>query len=244
MVSYLTAWPSRDVVTLGNQVATREWWRDAPSRFELVVSPFVSEESSVGDPETARARLAALESVRVVRTGDHAAELGRALVVARAFPAQAAADAVHAAIAALNGVDYLVTWNMRHLANPVAAARIEQVCRDAGHEPPVICTPSQLMSSRIRDPIVEEVRRVRAEIAARHGNDVASIIRHVQALERTLGRPCVSYPPRPVVHTDEGAAVADKRGGEPPPVAKAVRPSPTSRAPNGLSAASPPREPS
>ena len=144
VVSYLTAWPSRDVVTLGNQVATREWWREAANRFELVVSSLVIEESSVGDPEAARARLAALESVRVIRVGDDAMALGRVLVDAHAFTAEAGADAVHAAIAALNGVDYLVTWNMRHLANPVAAARIEQVCRDAGHEPPVICTPSQL----------------------------------------------------------------------------------------------------
>ena len=132
------------MVTLGNQVATREWWRGAASRFELVASPLVIEESSDGDPEAARARLAALESVHVIDVGDDAIALGRALVDARAFPAEAGADAVHAAIAAMNGVDYLVTWNMRHLANPVAAARIEQVCRDAGHEPPVICTPSQL----------------------------------------------------------------------------------------------------
>ena len=145
VISYLTAWPSRDVVTLGNQVATRDWWREAASRFEMAVSPLVIAESSIGDPYAARARLAALESVRVIRAGDDATALGQALVDARAFPAEAAADAVHAAIAALNGVDYLVTWNMRHLANPVAAARIEQVCRDAGHEPPVICTPSQLV---------------------------------------------------------------------------------------------------
>ena len=109
------------------------------------MSPLVIAESSVGDPEAARARLAALESVHVIGAGDHAAALGRAFVVARALPAQATADTVHAAIAAVNGVDYLVTSNMRHLANPVAAARIEQVCRDAGHEPPVLCTPSQLM---------------------------------------------------------------------------------------------------
>ncbi len=144
VVSYLTAWPSRDVVTLGNQVATREWWRGAANRFELVASSLVIEEAGDGDPEAARARLAALESVRVIRVGDEAMALGRVLVDAHAFPADAAADAVHAAIAALNGVDYLVTWNMRHLANPVAAARIERVCRDAGREPPVICTPSQL----------------------------------------------------------------------------------------------------
>ena len=145
VVSYLTAWPSRDVVTLGNQVATREWWREAAGRFELVVSSLVIEESAAGDPEAARARLAALEAVQVISAGDDATELGRLLVGARAVPAEAAADAAHVAIAVVNGVDYLVTWNMKHLANPVATARIGQVCRDAGHEPPLICTPSQLM---------------------------------------------------------------------------------------------------
>ena len=145
VVSYLTAWPSRDVVTLGNQVATREWWREAAGMFELVVSSLVIEESAAGDPEAARARLAALESVQVVSAGDDATELGRLLVGTRALPAGAAADAAHVAIAVVNGVDYLVTWNMKHLANPVATTRIEQVCRDAGHQPPVICTPSQLL---------------------------------------------------------------------------------------------------
>ena len=75
VVSYLTAWPWRDVVTLGNQVATREWWRQAATRFELVVSPLVIEESSVGDPEAARARLATLESVGVIDAGDDAIAL-------------------------------------------------------------------------------------------------------------------------------------------------------------------------
>ena len=152
VVSYLTAWPSRDVVILGNQVATRESWREAASRFELVVSSLVIEESSAGDPEAAGARLAALESVHVITAGDDAIELGRVLVGVRAFPAEAATDAAHAAIAVVNGVDYLVTWNMKHLANPVAAARIGQVCRDAGHEPPVICTPSQLMEMEHEEP--------------------------------------------------------------------------------------------
>ena len=100
------------------------------------------------------------------------------------------------------------------------------------------------MSSRIRDPIVEEVRRVRAEIAARHGNDVAAIIRHVQALERTLGRPCVRYPPRPVVRAHEEQTAVEERSRNPPPVAKVVQPSPTSRAPNGPSPGFPPGEPS
>ena len=69
------------------------------------------------------------------------------------------------------------------------------------------------MSSRIKDPIVEEVRRVRAKIFARHGNDIAALVRHAQELERTLGRPCVRYPPRPVVRPGK-EGVARRRGGE------------------------------
>lgn len=113
--------------------------------FELVVSSLVIEESAAGDPEAARARLAALEAVQVIGAGDDATEWGRLLVGTRAVPAEAAADAAHVAIAVVNGVDNLVTWNMKHLANPVAAARIERVCRDADRQPPVICTPSQLL---------------------------------------------------------------------------------------------------
>ena len=113
--------------------------------FEPVVSSLVIEESAAGDPEAARARLAALEAVQVIGAGDEATELGRLLVGTRAVPAEAAADAAHVAIAVVNEVDYLATWNMKHLANPVAAARIERVCRDSDRQPPVICTPSQLL---------------------------------------------------------------------------------------------------
>ena len=99
------------------------------------------------------------------------------------------------------------------------------------------------MSSRITDPIVEDVRRVRADLAARHGNDVAAIIRHAQALARTLDRPCVRYPPRPVVPAHEERTAAEERGCNPPPVATVERSSPSPRAASGRSPGSPPREP-
>ena len=145
VVSYLTARPSRDVVTLGNQVATREWWREAAGMFELVASSLVIEESAAGDPEAARARLAALESVQMISVetmprswaGSWSARV-RFRPRLRPMPPTWPSRVV-------NGVDYLVTWNMKHLANPVAPTRIERFCRDADHEPPVICTPSQLL---------------------------------------------------------------------------------------------------
>ena len=87
------------------------------------------------------------------------------------------------------------------------------------------------MSSRIDDPIVEEVRRVRAELFARHGNDIAALVRHAQEFARTLGRPCVRYPPRPAVRPGGEPAATEARGYSPPPVAKVVRPAPSPRPP-------------
>ena len=146
VVSYLTAQPSRDIVVAGRQQVTREWWATAAARFELVVSGLVRQEAMAGNPEAADGRLAVLESVveRVEATPE-AQELTERLVVAGAFPAAAVRDAAHVAIAAANGVEYVLTWNFRHLANAVVRPRIEAVCRDAGFEPPVICTPEELI---------------------------------------------------------------------------------------------------
>lgn len=89
----------------------------------------------------------ALEGVSLVDATPDAEELARELLVLGALPRQAADDAAHIAIAVTNGVDYLVTWNFRHIANAAMRARIERVCRQSGYEPPVICTPNELMEA-------------------------------------------------------------------------------------------------
>ena len=126
---------------------TREWWRDAAERFELVVSALVLEEAGDGDPQAERDRLAVLEPLTVLDASDESIALARALTPVPALPPGAAQDAALIAIAVVNGVEYLATWNLGHIANPVAAYKIEQVCRDAGYEPTKICTPSQLMET-------------------------------------------------------------------------------------------------
>lgn len=79
----------------------------------------------------------------MIGAGDDVVKLSRAPVGVRVFPADAAADAAHVAIAAVNGVDYLGTRNMKHLVNP--ATRFGRVGRDAGHERLVVRTPRQLL---------------------------------------------------------------------------------------------------
>ncbi len=151
IVSYLTARPARDIVIAGRQQSTRDWWATAPRRFELVVSDLVLQEAAGGDPAAARARLDALASfVRLDATA--AQELTERLVGTGALPERAAPDAAHVAVAAANGIDYLVTWNFKHIANAAAKRRIETACRHAGFECPVICSPDELMEGADDEP--------------------------------------------------------------------------------------------
>jgi len=145
VVSYLTARSSRDIVIAGHQQMTREWWRTAADRFELVISEFVIREAGSGDAQAAADRLAALESVTLLDASDDAAVLAQRLIDDGAIPAQAVGDAAHIAVAVVNGIDYLVTWNFRHIANAAMRSHIERVCRNAGYEPTIICTPDELM---------------------------------------------------------------------------------------------------
>ena len=147
VVSYLTAKQPRDVIVTAYQEVTREWWGTAFAAFELVASELGKTEAEAGDERAARGRLKALEPVKLLDITEDAEYLTRRLLDQGAVPRQAAADAAHIAIAVTNGVDYLVTWNFRHIANAAMRSRIEQVCRGAGYEPPVICTPNELMES-------------------------------------------------------------------------------------------------
>lgn len=151
VLSYLTAWPSRDVVIAGHQQVTRDWWAACPERFELVASELVVQEASEGDAQAAEHRLAILRNLPLIETSEAALNLARQLVAAAAVPQKAADDALHLAIAATNGVEYLVTWNCRHLANATMRASIEAVCRAAGYEPPIICTPDELLETDSHD---------------------------------------------------------------------------------------------
>jgi hypothetical protein len=143
VVSYLTALPSSDLVRAAHQQLTTEWWTKREG-FALFVSDAVLTEVRQGDPAAAARRLAAVDGLQVLAATREANELATALLTAAAMPRKAAIDAVHVAIATVNGMDFLLTWNCTHIANAVMRPRIETVCRDAGFDPPTICTPEEL----------------------------------------------------------------------------------------------------
>jgi predicted nucleic acid-binding protein len=141
--SYLTAWPSRDLVRAAHQQITREWWgrRD---RFELFTSRLVIQECQAGDAQAAIDRIEAIAEVPLLEQDANIVSLAERLLQEVPLPARAAADALHIATAAIHGMQYLLTWNCTHIANVVLRPQIEAVCRSAGYEAPLICTPEQL----------------------------------------------------------------------------------------------------
>lgn len=141
--SYLTAWPSRDLVRAAHQQITREWW-SGRGGFDLYSSRLVVRECEAGDPMAAADRLAALAGIPLLEQTQDAAVLSEALLRDVPLPERASADALHIAVAAVHGIDYLLTWNCAHLANVTLRPRIEAVCRALGYEPPLICTPEEL----------------------------------------------------------------------------------------------------
>jgi predicted nucleic acid-binding protein len=143
--SYLAARRSQDVRVLANQETTTEWWENRRTHFDLFISEFVLAEAALGDPAAAQKRLDILRGISVLDSTDAVRALGSALIAQGPIPPRAAIDALHIAIAAVNGMEYLLTWNCSHIANAVMRPRIEEVCRTEGYEPPVICTPLELM---------------------------------------------------------------------------------------------------
>ena len=145
IVSYLTARPSNDLQATANRNTTIEWWEARRSRFDVYVSGFVVAESSLGNAEAAARRLGVIEDIPELKATEGVRVLGKALVAEGPIPAKAEMDANHIAVAAVNGIEYLLTWNCTHIANATMRPKIEATCRRHGYEPPIICTPLELM---------------------------------------------------------------------------------------------------
>jgi predicted nucleic acid-binding protein len=146
VISYLVARRNqRDLLVASNQELTLEWWETRRERFDLCVSAVVLAEASRGTPTVAAARIAVMRELTLVETSQAAMDLASALIEKAALPQNAYEDALHIAVAATTGMDYLLTWNCKHIANAVMIPRVNSVIRSFGFEPPLIYTPQQLM---------------------------------------------------------------------------------------------------
>lgn len=144
-ISYLVARASRDVIVAGHQQTTQEWWTNRRREFECSISQVVIDEASAGDPAEVQKRLAITGGLAVLEITEEPEALTQAIMAAGMLPPHAVRDAAHVAVAAVHAIDYLLTWNCKHLANAQIARRIALVCEKLGHRMPIICTPEELM---------------------------------------------------------------------------------------------------
>lgn len=145
VVSYLVARPPARTVAHQWHVWTRDWWQLRRPFFECVISEEVLREAAAGDPKLSQERLDALNTLAVLRRTPAVDELAEAFLSAGALPAKAKADATHLAVASAHRVAYLLTWNMRHLANAEILRRLRPVAEQHGYQLPAVTTPLQLM---------------------------------------------------------------------------------------------------
>jgi len=144
VISYLTARPSNDIRAMANQNVTIEWWEMQRSNYDVFISEFVIAEAGLGHPDAISRRLEVIADIIELQATEEVRVLGQELIRRHALPDNAEIDAYHVAIATVNGMEYLLTWNCTHIANAHTRPKIEATCRALGYEPPIICTPQEL----------------------------------------------------------------------------------------------------
>jgi len=144
-ISYLVARSSSDVIVSAHQRITQDWWSLRKAAFECCVSQVVIDEVSAGDVDEVKKRMAIVDELPVLSVSREAEDLTEVIVSSGVLPKHAFRDAAHVAVATTHDVDYLLTWNCRHLANAQIANRIRRLCESRGQRVPSICTPEELM---------------------------------------------------------------------------------------------------
>jgi hypothetical protein len=147
VVSYFTARPSRDIMIAGHQEATRELWPEFTEKYETYISALVYDEAGKGDPSLAAMRLKAIKSFPMLDIDDEAKVLAEKIIAKRGIPAKYPEDALHIAVAAVNGVEVVVTWNFAHLSNPFTRLAVRRIVENQGYICPEICSPEELLEA-------------------------------------------------------------------------------------------------
>ena len=145
VVSYFTSRPSRDLIIAARQQLTHEWWENYLPQAEAFISTLIIQESEIGDMEAAKSRLDAISDLPVLELTEQVFELAKSLVETGPIPEEYFEDALHIAVAAVNGIHFLITWNCHHINNPHMRPEIVRVVESFGLECPVICTPDEYM---------------------------------------------------------------------------------------------------
>jgi len=145
VVSYYTSRPSRDLIVAARQQQTHDWWNNRINDFDVFTSKMVLDEAGDGYPAAAQKRLQAIDKFPILDLTEECYNLAQRLIQSEAIPQKYPEDALHIAVATVNGMDFILTWNFTHINNAETKRKIETTIRKHGYECPVICTPEELM---------------------------------------------------------------------------------------------------
>ncbi|MDJ0660006.1 MAG: type II toxin-antitoxin system VapC family toxin [Crocosphaera sp.] len=145
IIGYLTARSTKNLIIAGNIEITRDWWQNRHNDFDLYISQVVLDEVARGDAKIALRRLQILDGFPLVELNQAVRDLSKQFLLQSNLPPKASDDAVHIAAATVHGLDYLLTWNCKHIANAQIQKKLAQISANLGYELPVICTPYELL---------------------------------------------------------------------------------------------------
>jgi len=147
--SFLNGRPTPLAHIAVKQAATLQWWQEIAPYCEIYISPFVDDEADDGNPIRAELRRKSMVGVPSLNPElPEVDELSRALTDGHAVPVGEVTDASHIAIAAIYGMDVLLTWNCRHMANPVTLPKTASIIDRLGFTCPVIITPMDFIERK------------------------------------------------------------------------------------------------
>jgi hypothetical protein len=145
IVSYLRQRPSSQIIAAARQVLTHRWWDHESNNYELVISQYILDEAAEGDPELSLERLNALNGIPLLKLDPKIANIATEIMSRSVLPEKAQVDALHIAVASYHKIDYLLTWNCKHIANAKILPRIHKVLSDLDCKIPMICTPEEML---------------------------------------------------------------------------------------------------
>lgn len=143
--SYLAARPSRDLLQAARQQITHTWWSNERQKYDLCVSEIVLDEVISGDADAAQRRLALLHDLPLLDMTEAVNHIAKAIMSSNLLPAEATRDAIHIAVSSVHGIDILLTWNCKHIANATIMKELRTVVANCGYELPILCTPEELL---------------------------------------------------------------------------------------------------
>lgn len=124
---------------------TIHWWRSERNHFRLFCSELVlAELEEVIFPGQRRAIRLAL-SLPFLPVTDSVIDAAKCYVEHSAMPRTDIGDAYHLALASVHEVDYLLTWNCKHLANASKVEHLQTLNLRLGLATPTLLTPPMLV---------------------------------------------------------------------------------------------------